>query len=60
MFGAVVSAPKDNEPWTDESRDQAKIKTAYEKGAAAILLFNLTEARAGAAAGGPGTARRWR
>jgi hypothetical protein len=39
MFGAVVAEPKDNEPWTDESKDATKIKTAYEKGAAAILLF---------------------
>ena len=41
MFGAVVAEPKDNEPWTEEARDQAKIKAAYEKGAAAILLFNV-------------------
>ena len=40
MFGAVVAEAKDNEAWTDEARDQAKIKTAYDKGAAAILLFN--------------------
>jgi hypothetical protein len=39
MFGATVDAPKDNEPWTDESKDAAKIKTAYDKGAAAIFLF---------------------
>jgi hypothetical protein len=39
MFGATVDAPKDNEAWTDESKDAAKIKTAYDKGAAAIVLF---------------------
>jgi hypothetical protein len=39
MFGATVVEPKDVEPWTDESKDQAKIKTAYDKGAAAIVLF---------------------
>ncbi len=27
------------EPWTEESKDQAKITTAYDKGAAAIVLF---------------------
>jgi hypothetical protein len=41
MFGAAVAEPKDNEAWTEEARDQAKIKTAYEKGAAAVLLFNV-------------------
>ena len=39
MFGATVAEPKEIEPWTDESKDQAKIKTAYDKGAAAMLLF---------------------
>jgi hypothetical protein len=39
MFGATVEARKDNEAWTDESKDAAKIKTAYEKGAAAVLLL---------------------
>jgi len=39
MFGATVEPPKDNEAWADESKDPAKIKTAYDKGAAAILLF---------------------
>ncbi len=40
MFGINPPEPKHPEPWTEESTDQAKIKTAYEKGAAAILLFN--------------------
>ena len=53
MFGAVVSEPKDVEPWTDESKDQAKIKTAYEKGAAAVLLF-APEKLSPAPASGPG------
>jgi hypothetical protein len=39
MFGVAPAEPKDVEPWADESKDQAKIKTAYDKGAAAILLF---------------------
>jgi hypothetical protein len=39
MFGATVAEPKEIEPWADESKDQAKVKTAYDKGAAAILLF---------------------
>ena len=29
-----------NEPWEKESTERAKIQTAYDKGAAAILLFN--------------------
>jgi hypothetical protein len=40
MFGASAPEPKDIEAWSDESKDQAKIKTAYEKGAAAIILFS--------------------
>jgi hypothetical protein len=40
MFGASVQASTDTETWTAESRDQAKITTAYDKGAAAILLFD--------------------
>ena len=39
MFGVAPPEPKDVEPWADESKDQAKIKMAYEKGAAAVLLF---------------------
>jgi hypothetical protein len=39
MFGVTPTEPKDVEPWADESKDQAKIKTAYDKGAAAVLLF---------------------
>ncbi len=40
MFGINPPEPKNPEPWTEESTDRAKIKTAYEKGAAAILLFS--------------------
>ena len=43
MFGATVSEPKDPEPWVEESKPAAKIKTAYEKGASAILLFEPTK-----------------
>lgn len=39
MMGGVVAEPKNVEPWTEESKDQAKIAAAYAKGAAAILLF---------------------
>ncbi len=39
MFGVTAAEPKQVEPWADESKDQAKVKTAYDKGAAAILLF---------------------
>jgi len=54
MFGATVAEPKDLEPWTDESKDQAKIKTAYEKGAAAILLFAPEKLSPAPASGGAG------
>jgi hypothetical protein len=40
MFGVAPPAPADNEAWTAESEDQAKIATAYSKGAAAVLLFD--------------------
>ena len=39
MFGVTPIEPTDVEAWTEESRDPAKVKTAYDKGAAAILLF---------------------
>ena len=39
MFGVTPPEPKDIEPFAEESKDRAKIKTAYDKGAAAILLF---------------------
>jgi len=32
--------PKDQEEWKEESTDLKKVSTAYEKGAAAILLYN--------------------
>jgi hypothetical protein len=54
MFGATVSEPKDVEPWAEESKDQAKIKTAYDKGAAAILLFAPEKLSPAPASGGAG------
>ena len=39
MFGVTPPEPKDIEPFAEESKDRAKIKTAYDQGAAAILLF---------------------
>jgi hypothetical protein len=40
MFGVTAPEPKDVEAWADESKDVAKIRTAYDKGAAAIILFS--------------------
>ncbi len=44
MFGPPpAEAPKaadTKDPWADESADKAKMMTAYEKGAAAFLLYN--------------------
>ena len=51
-FGSPTGASTSTEAWTEESTDLKKITTAYEKGAAAILLFNpdrLATAPAGAA-----------
>jgi len=39
------------EAWADESTDAYKIKTAYDKGAAAILLYGLPAAPAGGRGG---------
>ncbi len=39
-FGPPPAALTSTEAWTDESTDAARIKTAYDKGAAAILLFS--------------------
>jgi hypothetical protein len=38
---------KEEEEWKDESTDASKIRTAYEKGAAAIMLYNPDESRDG-------------
>jgi hypothetical protein len=60
MFGATVPVSRETETWASESDDQAKIKTAYDKGAAAILLFNAwpaTGGPAGAAQMGQGGGR---
>jgi hypothetical protein len=40
MFGVAPIEPKSPEAWTEEAKDEAKIKTAYDKGAAAVLLFS--------------------
>jgi hypothetical protein len=42
MFGASAPEPKAGtiEAWAEESADKAKFKTAYDKGAAAIMLFS--------------------
>ncbi|HEY3380579.1 MAG TPA: M28 family peptidase [Vicinamibacterales bacterium] len=40
MFGVAPPQPKNPEPWADESRDNAKVATAYDKGAAGIILFS--------------------
>ncbi len=55
MMGGDTPAsqkPEQLEGWTEESKDQAKIKAAYEKGAAAILLFDPTKLTPGQTAGG--------
>jgi hypothetical protein len=46
---------KETEAWTEESGDMYKAKVGYDKGAAAILLYNppVTPAPAGPAAGPP-------
>jgi hypothetical protein len=57
---APQAAPAD--PWADEAATAAKIKTAYDKGAAGILLYNpdppvATTGSGGGAGGGGGAAR---
>lgn len=52
--GATATAP--TEAWTDESTDSYKIQVAYDKGAAAILLYSLPAAPAGGRGGGSGPA----
>jgi len=39
----VESQEEEEEEWTEESTDRVKIETAYNKGAAAILLFDPDE-----------------
>jgi hypothetical protein len=58
-FGPAQVAAPSTEAWTDESTDQAKIMNAYQKGAAAVLLFapealSPANALAAAPAAGPG------
>jgi hypothetical protein len=54
MGGDTPAAPRPDqlEAWTEESKDQAKIKAAYEKGAAAILLFDVSRISSSQAASG--------
>ena len=57
--GAVPAAPADAaDPWAEEATDQAKAQTAYNKGAAAILLYNPAAATATAGGGGGGGGAR--
>jgi hypothetical protein len=56
MFGAAPPEPKSTEAWTAESTNNAKVMKAFEKGAAAIMLFDpsrLSASIAGPAAGQP-------
>ncbi|MCJ7629222.1 MAG: M28 family peptidase, partial [Longimicrobiales bacterium] len=50
MAPGARTDPEPQEEWTQESTDLSKIRTAYEKGAAAILLYN-PDAAAQAASG---------
>lgn len=54
MMGAEPPPPVASEDWTAESSDQAKITTAYDKGAAAILLFDPSKLAVANQFGGPG------
>jgi len=54
MFGVTAPEPKDVEAWTDESKDLAKIQAAYDKGAAAIVLFSPEKLAPAATAPLPG------
>ena len=51
-FGPPPPASAATEAWTAESADAAKIKTAYDKGAAAILLFSTDRLATGGRGGG--------
>jgi len=56
MFGAAPPEPKSAETWTAESTNSAKVMRAFEKGAAAIMLFDparLSPSAASATAGPP-------
>lgn len=55
MAPAPRQEPEPQEEWTGESTNEAKIRTAFEKGAAAILLYNPDAA---AQSGFVGGARR--
>jgi hypothetical protein len=51
-----TTTPADPEAWMAESEDQAKIATAYAKGAAAILLFDPAKLASAAPFGGAAAA----
>ncbi len=46
MAPAPRAEPEPQEAWTEESTELAKIRTAFEKGASAILLYNPDAASA--------------
>ncbi|MGE5362058.1 MAG: M28 family peptidase [Bacteroidales bacterium] len=52
MFGISPPEPKTTETWAAEAMANAKVMKAYEKGAAAILLFDPTRLVAGSPMGG--------
>jgi hypothetical protein len=55
MSPGARSEPEPEEEWTAESTDLAKVRTAYDKGAAAVLLFNPeTGTQSGGGSRGPG------
>jgi hypothetical protein len=58
MGGAAPAAPaaQDTEAWTQESDDAYKAKVAYDKGAAAILIYTPPAAPAGGRGGAPAAA----
>jgi hypothetical protein len=55
-FGPPSAGPASTEAWTDESTDAARIKTAYDKGAAAIMLFSTDKLTPPNQSGGPAAA----
>ena len=45
-FGAQVETQEGEDPWVEESKDENKIKTACDKGAAGIIMYNPDPASA--------------
>jgi hypothetical protein len=56
MFGVTAPEPKSTEAWAAETTVTAKVMKAYEKGVAAILLFDPTKLTGGAMVMGPAPA----